>query len=419
MSIFNVDSRVVVYPFTRQPKGEEIVIGRRDTRTFLALPHDAIEILDCLAAGKTVSEAGALYQHRYGEIPDMESLLAALAEQGFVRALPEGESAAASDTFDWAPNAGSGEPVRRHFSWFPEAWARRIFSPASFAAGALVILGALIAIIVDPTIMPGRDALFFETNRTLNLLLLVLFSYTTLFFHEMAHLIAARALGLDAGLGIGHRMYVLVAETDLTSLWSVPKRRRYVPILAGPWLDLVSTSALVLFLFADARHLIALPSPMSRMGQAMIILYLLRLLWQCYFFLRTDFYYAIITALDCSNLMQDTETFLYNRLSKVLPFVTRRSEHPLPPAEARAVRVYAPIWLLGRVAALWSLAFVGLPVTIRYASAVWYGLQVGYTSNPPAFIDSLVLACVAVVPFLVGLSMWIRSLLPNAWRVGT
>jgi hypothetical protein len=413
----DVDSCVAVYPFTRQPKGDEIVIGRRDTRTFLALPPDAIEILDFLATGKTVREAGLFYQQRYGEILDLESFLKDLAERGFVCALPKSIGNATPDAFDWATHVPPDRRVRRHFSRFPEAWARRIFSPAFFVVGALAILGALIALCVDPTILPRRDALFFQEDRSLSLLLLVAFSYTTLFLHEMAHLVAARALGLDASMGIGHRLYVLVAETDLTALWSVPKRQRYVPILAGPWLDLVSASALILLLFATDRHFMTLSSFVYHLGKAMILLYLLRLLWQCYFFLRTDFYYAIITALDCSNLMQDTETFLYNRLSRVLPFLQRRNESLLPSAEARAVYAYAPVWLLGRAAALWVLAFVGLPVTIKYAMAVWHGLQAGYAADPLAFIDSLVLACVALVPSVIGLSLWIRSLIPNTRRI--
>ena len=45
---------VEVFPFTRQPEGDEVVIGRPDIGVFLALPAEAVEILDDLAAGRSV-----------------------------------------------------------------------------------------------------------------------------------------------------------------------------------------------------------------------------------------------------------------------------------------------------------------------------------------------------------------------------
>jgi hypothetical protein len=50
-------------------------------------------------------------------------------------------------------------------------------------------------------------------------LLVMVIGYATVFLHEMAHLVAARgAVGVSSRLGISHRLWYLVAETDMTGV---------------------------------------------------------------------------------------------------------------------------------------------------------------------------------------------------------
>ena len=67
---------------------------------------------------------------------------------------------------------------------------------------------------------------------------MTIFTYGGIFVHELAHLIAARAVGVNSRMGISHRLWYLVAETDLTGLWSVTRNQRYLPMLAGMIVDL-------------------------------------------------------------------------------------------------------------------------------------------------------------------------------------
>ena len=78
MNNYPTNSLVSVYPFTRQTEGEEVVIGIPANDIFLVLPHDAVELLDYLAAGMTIGEAKSIYQIKYGEIPDLEDFLSGL-----------------------------------------------------------------------------------------------------------------------------------------------------------------------------------------------------------------------------------------------------------------------------------------------------------------------------------------------------
>src|SRR5215813_14706271 len=64
--------------------------------------------------------------------------------------------------------------------------------------------------------------------------------------HEGYHALAGRRLGLNSTLRIGHRFIYVVFETSLDGLVAVPRRQRYLPMLAGMLTDVVALAALIL-----------------------------------------------------------------------------------------------------------------------------------------------------------------------------
>lgn len=404
MAALTVDTRIVVYPFSRQTEGDVLVIGRPDTAVFLALPPEAVELLDYLAGGLTVGEAQAQYQAKYGEIPDLDDLLGYLETKGFVRA------AGAPAPIAAATAAPAPQAVRYHFANFPQHVARAIFSgPVLVACGAIVAL-ALLALAANPWIMPGRSVLVFSEQMTLMRLTLMALGLVTVWFHEMAHLIAARALGVSSRLGISTRMWMPVAETDMTGIWSVPRAKRYLPFLAGPLLDTVSASLLLLVLFADSHGWISVPPGLFQLTQAMVFTYLLRLLWQCYFFVRTDFYYVFANLFGCKNLMADTAVYMRNQAARFFPRMRVQDQSHIPDGEQRVIHGYALIWLAGRLVALGVLFLVVIPVTWQYAVAIYGATRLGYGANPSGFIDATILGTIVVGYQCWGLWMWLRTL---------
>lgn len=417
--MFTPEVKVAVYPFTRQPEGEEIVIGRTDTGVFLALPPDAVEILDLLRAGETVGQAQEIYARKYGETPDMEEFLTFLHGKGFVRVHDPEEPVRAAPRDPGTPAISAipaTPPVRYHFADFPVALARQLFGVTALTIGAVIFALAVVAVILDPSLRPHRDSLVFSEDRTLKTLILVLMGYTTVFIHEMGHLIAARAVGVSSRLGISSRMWVLVAETDMTGLWSVPKRQRYLPMLAGPVIDLVSASLFTLVLSAQHRGWIALPPMAVELGRAMVVVYLLRLLWQCFFFVRTDFYYVIATFFGCKSLMKDTQAYIGNLSRRVLGGKAGKTakaavdQSHIPEGERRVIRSYAWVWLLGRILALWTLFSITLPVAAKYLLSSAETLMTGFSGSRYAFLDALFILVFYLFPLGLGMGLWIRGL---------
>lgn len=407
---FTEESRVAVFPFSRQDGGEEeVVIGRPEAGIFLALPRDAVEVLDDLADGKTVAEARDLYRQRHGETPDLAEFLELLAEKGFVR--PRGGDPDAAET-DFFPQA----PVRKyHFENIPEGVARFFFGQAALSVYALLIAAGLWVALRHPSIVPGRGALYFEHFRTPKILTVIGFSFVTLFFHEMSHLLAARAAGVKSRLGIGNRLWMLVAETDLTGLWAVPKRRRYLPLLAGPLTDLATAAAILLCLEAQSRGWLGLPPLAVELLRAVFFAYVLQLVWQLFFFLRTDLYYVIATSFDCKNLLGDTETFLKNLLARIVPSIRAVDQSHIPARERRMIRLYAVVWLLGRAVALFLLFAVTLPLTFTYLTNIVQALSGGWRADTIAFFDALTMMILSTALFAVGMGLWMRSLIQQ-WK---
>lgn len=401
---------VTVRPFTRQRDGDDIIIGSAETGVFLAVPPEAIELLDDFAQRKSVGEVSDLYSQRHGETPDLEDFLSYLETKGII-ALGSAQTGTSINP------AESPEPpvrVRYHLTNFPQSLAQRIFSrPVLVFCCALAAL-AIALTIHDPSLAPRPNDYYFPDHRTVLWAFVVVFGYVTLFVHEFAHLTAARALGINSRMGIGHRLWNVVAETDLTGLWAVPKRQRYLPLLAGVIVDLASGSLMVIILFAQTRHWLPLPLLVVRMVRAMAFTYVLRIIWECMLFVRTDFYYVLASLLNCRSLLKDTEDFIRNLVARAVRKIRPVDQSAIPPAERRVIRIYAVVWFLGRVVALAVLSLVTIPLFVHYARNLASALAAGYSANPGNFFDALVFTFNVLIPVALGLTLWMRSLVRRA-----
>ncbi|HEY0557598.1 MAG TPA: hypothetical protein VGG20_25310 [Thermoanaerobaculia bacterium] len=404
-------TRVEVLDHTRQPAGDEVVIGRPDHGVFLAVPGSAVDLLVELAGGRTCGEARALYLAKHGDDPDLEDFLCALEDKGFVRPLrasTEGAGARASGP------AAAGAAPKAHLKNFPPGLARFLFGPAMLTVYAAIIAFGILRAARCSVCLPPPDVFVFNRHMTsLSLLLLALALLSTL-IHELAHLVAARAEGVSARLSFGHRLWIVVAETDLSGLWAVPKRRRYLPILAGSLVDAVSAAGLVLALdFAVRRGLAGTTA--FRFVQAVLMVYLLRILWQAFLFVRTDFYFVLTMLFECKDLMRDTERFLSNRLHRLLGWGRTVDQSNIPRREMRVVRAFSVLWIAGRLTAVAILLRIQLPTGWLYAKEIARVWLARNSLTPYAIADRISLAVLALIPMGLGLFLWAKTV----WRSRT
>jgi putative peptide zinc metalloprotease protein len=133
------------------------------------------------------------------------------------------------------------------------------------------------------------------------------------------------------------------------------------------------------------------------------------LLWQCYLFVRTDFYYIIANAYGCKNLLQDTEVFLRNQLSRVIRSIHYVDQSHISVRERRVIRRYAVLWLVGRLFAFSSLILISIPLLWHYLLSLRTTLGAGYQTHPAQFVDALLLLVLVLAPQVAGLFLWMRS----------
>ena len=404
MSRYSGETRVLVHPHSRQADADEVVVGREGV--FLALPRAAVELLDLLSEQKTVGEAQAIYQQAHNETPDMEDFLVQMEQAGFVRPLDGLQDAAAPTR----PQASVAPTGRYHFEGFPQPLASALVSWPALSIYGFAIMLAMIAIATDPSLLPRWNALLFTKNFTLMGVSLLAFTFVRLFVHELAHLVAARAVNVPARIGFGHRLWMLVAETDVSGLWAVPRSARYMTFLAGPLTDLVSASLLMLVLFAAKHHSLPLSAFTAQYVSAIVLMYLLNLTWQGYFYIKTDFYFVFANFFGCKNLMGDTVDFLRYQFRRLSGLGAHAEPLSIPVAEMRVVRWYSLFWIAGRVIAFWVLFTVAMPLWWSYATTFFHVIFEGKAENTYARIDAIVTSIAATTIAALGFWMWIRSM---------
>lgn len=405
--MYTRDTVITVQPFTRQVEGDEVIIGRVETGVFLALPSEAVELLDELGQGKTVGQVSDFYLEKYGETPDLDDFLQLLETKGIVKPRVEGENGSGV-----IPTVSASLPqVHYHLSNFPHRVAQLLFSPPVLLGLLAIIVLACAVAIRDPSLAPRPRDLYFPDRRALTWTILMVAVYATIFLHELGHLIAARALGINSRIGISHRLWYLVIETDLTGLWAVAKRQRYLPLLAGVLIDAASGSLLLLLLFAHQQQWLALSDFAVRLIRAMMFTYVMRILWQFFLFIRTDFYFVIANLLNCRNLLKDTEVFLRNQLARILSSIKPVDQSAIPNSERRVIRLYSVLWVAGRIFAFTVLLTVTLPVGAMYIRNLSTTFSNGYNASPSNFIDSVAVAAYFFIPLILGFTLWLSSLM--------
>lgn len=397
------DTVVRVQPFQHRLEGDDTVtIGDTDRQSFISVPRDALTVIQDLEAGRTVGETARRYEARTGRQVDIDGFIAALEEEGFV-----GDH----DSSDEPGTARKREYVG-HLSWITPTIARRLMSRPVVGLALAMIAAMVVLVALDPGVVPSFQSLIYPPNLAILTWITFAVGITTTMIHEFAHVIAARAAGVPSRIRVSNRMYIPVIETDMTGIWLAPKRARYLAFLAGLLVDAASVSIFIGILFAERRGWIGISAIPLMVLKGVAVTYVGRIYWQGYVFVRTDFYYTLATALDCKNLMTDTQYFLENAM---LRLVGRRPAHDqsgLTRKERRSVRSFVGFWVIGRALALLMLGWVTIPLLSHYLWRMW-----DFVVNPDTILSRFDFVTAVFVGFsftVFGLGIWFVKLARGA-----
>jgi len=351
------DTTVAFHELSFVPEGDEVVVGRKDTGSFAVLPSDGAALLGRLTEGEPLDEAARWYESTFGEPVDIDDFLETLRDLGFVRA---------GDT-----GAPPPQPVRLR------RLGRLVFSPAAWLCYAVIVVAWVVAVAGHHDLLPNPHQIFFTSSLVLVQLGITVGQVPLIFLHEASHMLAARRLGLPSRLGMSNRFTYVVFETRMNGLLSVPSGKRYLPLLSGMATDVVALSLLGL-LAAATRDADGTFSLAGRVALALAFTVVMRLGWQFQFYLRTDLYYVLATALRCHDLHEASTTSLRNRIWRLLGRPERMvGERQWSERDRRMARWYGPLVVFGIAVMLALTVLATVPVVWYYAGTIARHLGTG------------------------------------------
>ena len=400
--MYKGDTRFSVASFSRQDEEEASIIGPDRSGAYLSISAATAHVLSLLSTGCTFDEVSLRFCSASDEVEDLQEALSVLEEKGLITPAIETESGVALHNTGTMSAGYSGTSPD---SSVITAVAQLLFHRAAlFIYCTLIALGVLAAF-ADPQSLPGPSSMVFESHRSGWIVFVMLVNLVAVFMHELAHFLAARAIGVAASFGVGNRLWIIVAETNLSGVWGVPRSRRYVPLLAGCICDAVCASLLLCALYLNRHVGVFLGNQTQCVVAAITFTYFTRLLWQCFFFVRTDFYYLFATACRCTNLMTHTRLYLQRVLQRLLGR-SMRGDLDVPDQEISVVRIYAWFWLVGQMMALAAFFFISLPVTMKYLHAGVAVLRKPSSVGVGTLADTLGSYVLVLFPWFAGVFMW-------------
>jgi hypothetical protein len=367
------------------PEGDTVLVGRPGTTSYAVLPVDGAALLERMVSGVTPAAAADWYEATYGDPVDVHDFVATIGGLGFL---------ATGDDVTAAP----AEPIAL------QGFARALFSAPAFALYALIAAAWVVTIVRDPALAPRPAHLFFTRYLVLVQLLLLLGQLPMLFLHEAFHVLAGRRLGLPSRVGIGRRMWMLVVETRMPDLLAVPRRRRYLPFLAGMLADVLVVSTLGLLAYA-LRGAHGPAHALATVALALAFPVCVRFGYQFLLFLQTDVYFVITTALGCYDLHAAARTLIANRFWRAAGRPERlRSKESFTPRDRRAARWYAPLFAVGGAVLLVVAVEAIVPVVrgcVRLAVAAAGSSVTGIRFWDAALFIASTIAQFAIYAYLV------------------
>jgi putative peptide zinc metalloprotease protein len=274
------------------------IVGDSTRGDFVQMPSIGVTVIERLRAGASIAEVTATFREiasseaaPSGDV-DVLDFAKALLELGFVAAV---DGAVIADT-------GSDQPERRWLTGPRPEKIRWLFGRVAWSVYSLLFAGCIAIEIAAPSYRPHGSDFFFLNDPLASVAILTLISFAVVGGHECFHWLAGCAQGVGARFAISRRLYFLVFETDLTQLWSVPRRRHYGPLLAGMASDTIVLSVTIAIRMLAASGAVSIPPAATRLLGAVAVLVTTNLVWQFCVFLRNDLYLVLSTLLGCVNL---------------------------------------------------------------------------------------------------------------------
>ncbi len=397
--LLHEDKSYFVIPLSVQKEGDDYYVGNTDLDDFYSFPEAGVRILQMLQQGHTVDTVRAELAGSGEDPMDIDEFIDTLKEIGFI--YPPSEK----HKFAEFVTQKSGDERRLVFR-ANQRLARTVFSLPALGLYLGVVGYGTYTLLTSPQPLLNLQAFYLSQHLTLTLILLAVLYGFSVALHELGHILATARQGIDSKLGFGNRLWQIVAETDMTGLLSLPREKRYLPMVAGMMVDLLNIALIVLALQWVMTH--AYDRFTIQLLQAWALQIAITVAWQFNIFLRTDVYYLICNYYGFTNLDDKARTFLANQTYTVTGGRFGKRTADYTHEHVAVARTFFVIWVVGRIAAVWFLLFIVVPTLYSYFERAYLAYRSPYI--PPAVAyDLAAFASICTGFLLFGIYVWIKQ----------
>ncbi|MDM8520412.1 hypothetical protein QUF64_10220 [Anaerolineales bacterium HSG6] len=379
-----LDSQITLRNLSTQIEDGVALIGWQGQ--FLELPPEGIEFIGWLNEGLTVGQARERFETKFNPFPD-EDLF------GVMDAFLDSDFIAVIDGHDLAPQ--KEEPIQDDGAWIPQVWAQRIYSTPVLLAWIAFVLPATWLWVTTPSLWPRYSDYFWIEYNFIIILVGLLVWLFAMFAHELSHLLAARAKGIEATITWTQRLgFIPMSQTIMHNIWAVPRNSRYLPLVAGMMTDWVQMGVLLYLLSAYTVGLLSLPLLFVKFMKFYLLVLLMGVTAQFWLFSKMDGYFLLSALLGQRNLQADTYSWLGNQFKKLpvlrnLPLIHSLAPFEPPPAGMRYIYIYSLITLSWGALFMGQFLLVQIPIKIRLIWESLLKIGAGVALNPIEFADGI------------------------------
>lgn len=383
-----LDSRLLLVPIEIRKDKKHYIVEDKTSGDFFEMPEICIDAIHFIKNGETLGEIEQQLKEKY---PKEEVCLIDFAGQ-----LLEIQLVAEIDGHKVEVNKGKEEALG--FLWLSPKIGNFFFNKFSNFLYAALFIGNAFLFIAKPSLFPHYKDLFIFDLMVLNIPAWMLLTFILVLIHEFGHILAMRAQNLPTKLEVGHRLFLVVLETDMSSVWKLPSGNRNVLFLAGLCFDtVILTLALVgQLIFANGSGIF-----LSIMHVVVLDTFI-RMVYQCCVYMKTDLYYVFENVSGCYNLMENAQQLI----RKWLPFQQSVSNGEVVFAEERrVVTVYSIFYFVGVFVTLGLFVIYYIPQLLF----AWKNVLPGFAASPASlpFWDAMLFTLQLLIGF---------GLLIYAWR---
>ncbi|MFT4413838.1 hypothetical protein ACLM5H_08270 [Fredinandcohnia humi] len=336
---------------------KNFIVEDCETQEFYEMPRVCIDALELIKTGKSL---GDIETRLIKEYPNEEINMVDFSNQLIDFDLIEFIN-------DKKIERKINETNSLGFLWIPPIIGKAFFNRFTIFFYCLLLFVNLFIFVFNPSVFPHYKDLFIFDMMSLNILALGMLSLVLVLIHEFGHILAIRSFHLPTRLEIGHRLYLIVFETDLSLAWKLPPEKRNILYLAGVFFDNV-----ILFLALLIKLYVPLSSDLLS-GLVGLIIFdsVVRIIYQACIYMKTDFYFLFQNMTGSYNIMENgiyTLKALFSR-SKV------KEDLELFEGEEQIVKWYSIFYIVGVAITIGLLFVYYLPQLIYMGKATLPGIN--------------------------------------------